>query len=29
MIAMNLVIWAVAIGLLVYAIRMRRVGVLR
>jgi hypothetical protein len=29
MIAMNLVIWAVAIGLLVYALRMRRQGVLR
>jgi hypothetical protein len=29
MIAMNLVIWAVAIGLLVYALRMRRAGVLR
>ena len=29
MIAMNLVIWAVAIGLLVYAMRMRRRGVLR
>lgn len=27
--AMNLAIWAVAIGLLVYAIRMRRRGVLR
>lgn len=29
MIAMNLVIWAVAIGLLWYAVRMRRSGVLR
>ena len=29
MIAMNLAIWAVAIGLLVYALRMRRKGVLR
>jgi hypothetical protein len=29
MIAMNLVIWAVAIGLLWYAMRMRRAGVLR
>ena len=29
MIAMNLVIWAVAIGLLIYAMRMRRRGVLR
>jgi peptidoglycan/LPS O-acetylase OafA/YrhL len=29
MIAMNLVIWAVAIGLLAYAMRMRRRGVLR
>lgn len=29
MIAMNLAIWAVAIGLLVYAMRMRRGGVLR
>jgi hypothetical protein len=29
MLAMNLVIWAVAIGLLVYAMRMRRKGVLR
>jgi hypothetical protein len=29
MMAMNLVIWAVAIGLLVYATRMRRRGVLR
>ena len=29
MIAMNLVIWAVAIGLLLYALRMRRQGVLR
>ncbi|MGZ8287385.1 MAG: hypothetical protein ACXW27_16985 [Allosphingosinicella sp.] len=29
MMAMNLVIWAVAIGLLVYALRMRRQGVLR
>ncbi|MGZ8998115.1 MAG: hypothetical protein ACXW2T_04570 [Allosphingosinicella sp.] len=29
MIAMNLAIWAVAIGLLLYAMRMRRNGVLR
>lgn len=29
MVTMNLVIWAVAIGLLVYAVRMRRTGVLR
>jgi len=29
MMAMNLVIWAIAIGLLVYAMRMRRAGVLR
>lgn len=29
MLAMNLAIWAVAIGLLVYALRMRRRGVLR
>jgi hypothetical protein len=29
MIAMNIVIWAVAIGLLLYAMRMRRNGVLR
>lgn len=29
MIAMNVAIWAVAIGLLVYALRMRRAGVLR
>ena len=29
MLAMNLAIWAVAIGLLVYAMRMRRRGVLR
>ena len=29
MIAMNLAIWAVAIGLLVYAMRMRKAGVLR
>ena len=29
MIAMNLAIWAVAIGLLVYAVRMRKAGVLR
>ena len=29
MIAMNLAIWAVAIGLLWYAMRMRRAGVLR
>lgn len=29
MVAMNLAIWAVAIGLLVYAMRMRRRGVLR
>jgi hypothetical protein len=29
MIAMNVAIWAVAIGLLLYAIRMRRRGVLR
>jgi hypothetical protein len=29
MMAMNLAIWAVAIGLLVYALRMRRKGVLR
>lgn len=29
MIAMNVVIWAAAIGLLVYAIRMRAAGVLR
>ena len=29
MIAMNLAIWAVAIGLLAYALRMRRRGVLR
>ena len=29
MMAMNLVIWAAAIGLLLYAIRMRRRGVLR
>lgn len=29
MIAMNLAIWAVAIGLLVYSLRMRRRGVLR
>jgi hypothetical protein len=29
MIGMNLVIWVVAIGLLVYAMRMRRRGVLR
>jgi hypothetical protein len=29
MMAMNLVIWAVAIGLLAYAMRMRRRGVLR
>ncbi|MEA3066156.1 MAG: hypothetical protein QOJ27_2617 [Sphingomonadales bacterium] len=29
MVAMNLVIWAVAIGLLVYAMRMRKRGVLR
>lgn len=29
MIAMNLVIWAVAIGLLIYAMRMRGRGVLR
>ena len=29
MLAMNLVIWAVAIGLLVYAMRMRARGVLR
>ena len=29
MVAMNLAIWAVAISLLVYAIRMRRRGVLR
>ena len=28
-IAMNLLIWAVAIGLLIYAMRMRRAGVLR
>ena len=29
MIAMNIVIWAAAIGLLLYALRMRRRGVLR
>jgi len=29
MVAMNLAIWAVAIGLLVYALKMRRRGVLR
>jgi hypothetical protein len=29
MVAMNLAIWAAAIGLLVYAMRMRRGGVLR
>ena len=29
MIAMNVAIWAIAIGLLVYAMRMRRSGVLR
>jgi hypothetical protein len=29
MVAMNLAIWAVAIGLLVYAMQMRRSGVLR
>jgi hypothetical protein len=29
MLAMNLIVWAVAIGLLVYAMRMRRAGVLR
>ena len=29
MMAMNVVIWAIAIGLLVYAMRMRRRGVLR
>ena len=29
MIGMNLAIWAIAIGLLVYALRMRRRGVLR
>ena len=29
MLVMNLVIWAVAIGLLVYAVKMRRTGVLR
>lgn len=29
MMAMNLVIWAIAIGLLVYALKMRRRGVLR
>ncbi len=29
MLGMNLAIWAVAVGLLVYAIRMRRRGVLR
>ena len=29
MLVMNLVIWAVAIGLLLYALRMRRAGVLR
>jgi hypothetical protein len=29
MVAMNLAIWAVAIGLLAYALRMRRRGVLR
>jgi hypothetical protein len=29
MVALNLAIWAVAIGLLVYALRMRRRGVLR
>lgn len=29
MVAMNLVIWAAAIGLLFYALRMRRSGVLR
>lgn len=29
MIAMNLAIWAVCIGLLLYAMRMRRAGVLR
>lgn len=29
MIAMNVAIWAIAIGLLVYALRMRRAGVLR
>ena len=29
MIGMNIAIWAIAIGLLWYAMRMRRVGVLR
>ena len=29
MLVMNIVIWAVAIGLLLYALRMRRAGVLR
>jgi hypothetical protein len=29
MVAMNLVIWAIAIGLVIYAMRMRKTGVLR